>query len=263
MTFIVVPHGGGDVDTRSFEFSYRRLRWLAGLLLLALVLWGGTMSSWAYVAAQAARVPGLARHVGRLERDRERVVLLAQSLARVEQQYAQVRSMLGADRAEGEGGIRLAPVGAAGVAAAVSSEADSTALPNLWPLGARGFVTREHLGRVPGQHPGIDIAVARGSEIRAAGAGVVIAAGENPVYGKFVRIRHASGYETMYGHASALFVRPNQPVAQGQIIGRSGNTGRSTAPHLHFEIRKDGEPIDPRTLVQAPRGRTGGSRPGP
>jgi len=89
--------------------------------------------------------------------------------------------------------------------------------------------------------------------VRAAGSGVVVQAGEDPIYGRFVRIRHADGYESLYGHASQLFVEADARVERHEVIALTGNSGTSTAPHLHFEIWKDGTAIDPRTLVQAPR----------
>lgn len=252
MTFIVVPHGGEDLNTRSFEVSYRKLRRVAVLLLLAALLWVGMAASWFYVAAQAARVPGLVRQVSRLEDDRQRVVQLAEALVRLEEQYEQVRGMLGANQERDTSDLWLPPVGEISTAGENPADSALASLPRTWPLTRRGFITREHLGRVPGQHPGIDIAVAEGSRIHAAGAGIVVEAGEDAVYGKFVRIRHEDGYESMYAHASELFVKPNERVTQHQVIALSGNTGTSTAPHLHFEIRKDGVPIDPRTMVQPP-----------
>ncbi len=90
-----------------------------------------------------------------------------------------------------------------------------------------------------------------GSRILAAGAGTVLEAGDDPVYGRFVRIAHAGGYESVYGHASRLLVAEHQHVTRAQVIALSGSTGVSTAPHLHFEIRKDGRPVDPRGLVAA------------
>lgn len=251
MTFIVVPHGGRDLSTRSFEVSYRRLR-LVGLLLgLAVAAWIGMAVSWVWVAGQAVRVPGLQAEVARLEEQQERVVELADALRRLEAQYAQVRRMLGADRPNDPEGVWLPQPGGAVEAEPVDSVQAS--LPTSWPLIERGFVTREHLGRIPGEHPGIDIAVAEGSYVRAAGAGVVERAGEDPIYGKYVRIRHRDGYQTVYGHASELFVRPEDPVQRHEVIALSGNTGTSTAPHLHFEILKDGAAVDPRTMVEVPR----------
>lgn len=103
MTFIVVPHGGSDLGTRSFEVSYRRLRLAGGLLLAAVVLWLVTLGSWAWIALQAARVPLLKHEIARLQAENARVVQLAQALRRLEARYEQVRQMLGADRPDSTG----------------------------------------------------------------------------------------------------------------------------------------------------------------
>lgn len=107
MTFIVVPHGGRDLSTRSFEVSYRRLRVVGGLLLAGALLWVGMVVSWVWVAAEAARVPGLRREIQLLEADRARVVQLAEALRRLEGQYDQVRQMLGADRPTAPASVAL------------------------------------------------------------------------------------------------------------------------------------------------------------
>src|SRR5947209_8481121 len=80
--------------------------------------------------------------------------------------------------------------------------------------------------------------------------GDLVRAGTDPAYGLFVLMRHSSGYETMYGHASRLLVREGDSVQAGQVIALSGNSGRSTAPHLHFEIRREGKSLDPLTVVK-------------
>lgn len=253
MTFIVVPHGGRDLSTRSFEVSYRRLRIAGALIVAAVVAWLVMAVLWFWMAAQAARVPYLQREIGRLEEQNAQVEELAEALRRLEAQYAQVRTMLGADRPDDPSTVQLPAPGEPGAApGGAPGEGAEATIPASWPLSERGFVTRG-LGKIPGRHPGIDIAVAEGSQVRAAGGGVVTRAGEDPVYGRFLRIQHADGYETVYGHASRLLVRQGQQVARDQVVALSGNTGTSTAPHLHFEILKDGEPIDPRTLVNPPR----------
>ena len=109
MTFIVVPHGGRDLSTRSFEISYRRLRVVGTLLLVALLVWAGMALSWLWVASQAARVPGLERQIGMLEQEQARVVQLADALRRLEAQYQQVRQILGADRPAAADGVYLPP----------------------------------------------------------------------------------------------------------------------------------------------------------
>ncbi|HEX2080012.1 MAG TPA: M23 family metallopeptidase, partial [Longimicrobium sp.] len=75
---------------------------------------------------------------------------------------------------------------------------------------------------------------------------------EDSVYGRFVRIAHPDGYESLYAHASSLLVTARERVPAGSVIALSGSTWVSTAPHLHFEIRKDGRPVDPSTLIHNP-----------
>lgn len=253
MTFIVVPHGGRELATRSFEVSYRRLRLVGIALAVAAIVWVAMAGSWLWVAAQAARVPGLQSEIARLEAERQQVTELARALQRLEERYEQVRRMLGADQLSDPESIWLPPADAEPGEAASPADSIAASLPTSWPLAERGFVTREHLGRIPGDHRGFDIAVAEGSYVRAAGAGVVIAAGEDSIYGRYVRIRHAQGYETLYGHAAEVFVAADERVERNQVIALSGNTGTSTAPHLHFEVWKDGAAIDPRTVLEPPR----------
>lgn len=259
MTFIVVPHGGKDLSTRSFEVSYQRLRVAATLLAVAAVFMLFVTISWFWMAAQAARVPVLQREITHLEGERQRVEQLARVIARMEAQYQQVRVMLGGPAADS---VRAAAAAAAANDTAqvdtTASDADVTGegdpqamLPRAWPLEERGYVTRGALGR--NGHPGIDIAVRGGSRVLASGGGTVLAAGEDPVYGRFVRIGHDDGYESTYGHVSRILVAEQERVHRRQVIALSGNTGRSTAPHLHFEIRKDGSPVDPGALVRNPR----------
>lgn len=94
-------------------------------------------------------------------------------------------------------------------------------------------------------HTGIDLAAPTGTPIHAAAGGVVVSSGWRRGYGNTVIIDHGGGKATLYGHCSSLCVRANQRVNQGQVIARVGSTGNSTGPHLHFEIRIDGRPVDP------------------
>ncbi|HWU50298.1 MAG TPA: M23 family metallopeptidase [Asticcacaulis sp.] len=96
-------------------------------------------------------------------------------------------------------------------------------------------------------HTGIDFAAPIGTPIMAAGDGVVEDAKWWGGYGRWVRLRHNGEWETGYGHMSAIAVKPGQHVTQGQIIGYVGSTGRSTGPHLHFEVWQNGHPIDPKS----------------
>ncbi|MGK7908447.1 MAG: M23 family metallopeptidase [Synechococcus sp.] len=98
-------------------------------------------------------------------------------------------------------------------------------------------------------HQGIDIATPSGTSIQAACDGVVFIAGPVDGYGLYVSIRHGNGLTTGYGHLDRIGVVVNQKVSQGETIGRSGNTGRSTGPHLHFETFVYGEPRNPREFI--------------
>lgn len=102
------------------------------------------------------------------------------------------------------------------------------------------------------QHTGIDFAAPAGSPVRAAGAGTVAFAGERGGYGNLVIIRHPDGTETYYAHQRDLAVRAGQSVVAGETIGTVGSTGRSTGPHLHFELRRDGRPVNPRAALGLP-----------
>jgi len=119
----------------------------------------------------------------------------------------------------------------------------------LWP--ARGALTspfgiRVHpIFRIRRLHTGVDIAAAWGSPVYAAAPGWVIYAGWFGGYGKIVLIDHGGGVSTLYGHLSAILVKPGSQVARGALIGRVGSTGYSTGPHLHFEVRLDGRPVNP------------------
>jgi hypothetical protein len=94
-------------------------------------------------------------------------------------------------------------------------------------------------------HKGIDIACAMGTSIIAASSGKIIFAGQKGAYGNLIIIEHANGYRTLYGHLSSFQVKSGDKVRRGQLIALSGNTGRTTGPHLHFEVSRKGRPTKP------------------
>jgi murein DD-endopeptidase MepM/ murein hydrolase activator NlpD len=102
----------------------------------------------------------------------------------------------------------------------------------------------------PSFHRGMDFAAPQGTEIRPARPGKVVEAGFDRIYGNHVIIDHDGTYQTLYGHMQKFFVRLNQQVTSTTILGVVGSTGYSTGPHLHFEILKDGKPIDPNKLLR-------------
>lgn len=100
-------------------------------------------------------------------------------------------------------------------------------------------------------HAGIDFRAPTGTEIRSTGSGKVVTAGFSGGYGNMVEVDHGLGLSTRYGHMSRVLVSEGDTVEPGQLIGLSGSTGRSTGPHLHYEVRRNGEPIDPMRFLNA------------
>lgn len=100
-----------------------------------------------------------------------------------------------------------------------------------------------------GIHQGVDIAAAPGQPVRASADGVVVQAGAIGGLGQAVYVVHGFGVTTRYGHMSRIEVRPGQRVKRGDVLGRVGNTGRSTGYHLHYEVRVDGDPVNPLAYI--------------
>jgi murein DD-endopeptidase MepM/ murein hydrolase activator NlpD len=113
----------------------------------------------------------------------------------------------------------------------------------IWPVS--GPITSPFGMRWGTLHPGIDIGVPSGTPVHAAASGTVIWCGWMSGYGNLVMIDHHNGLATLYGHQSRIGVGCNEQVSQGQVIGYVGCTGFCTGPHLHFEVRLNGTPVDP------------------
>lgn len=123
-------------------------------------------------------------------------------------------------------------------------------------LPATGIISRRFARGPEGSvHLGVDIAGQSGSPVVASGGGVVIEAGQSDLFGRVLTLDHGDGIETFYGHNQELLVGVGDSVLAGERIALLGSTGRSSAPHLHFEVRVDGDPVDPEQFVAALRAR--------
>jgi murein DD-endopeptidase MepM/ murein hydrolase activator NlpD len=229
----------------------RRAAWtmvvLAGLLVTGLLV----------LSMRSVR---LASTVAELESDLQRVEELARTLEETEAAYQRLTALF-APSAENPGGLWLPPVGPARATGAAGSPErgdageGEIAPPSGWPLAERGFLTQP---LVPGStteagsHPGIDLAVPSGSYVRSIGPGIVLSRGEDELYGLYVVVEHPGGYRSLYAHASVVVVEPGRSVREGEVLGLTGSSGRSTAPHLHLELTRDGEHLDPLTVLVRP-----------
>ncbi len=130
-------------------------------------------------------------------------------------------------------------------AASYASDSAPHTTPSIWP--AAGYVSSPYGLRFNGTefHQGIDIAADMGTPIVATADGVVTAAGWNGGYGNMVDVDHGGGIVTRYGHAFAVAVTVGQQVRRGEVIAYVGSTGRSTGPHVHYEVRVNGAPVNP------------------
>ena len=134
---------------------------------------------------------------------------------------------------------------ASGIAGGASAPSGSFSWPVTGTITSPFGWRSNPFGGSPEFHQGLDIAAPTGTTVSAAAAGTVIMAQWYGGYGNYVLIDHGGGYSTGYGHLSAIYVSTGQAVSRGQAIGAVGSTGQSTGPHLHFEIRIAGKPVDP------------------
>lgn len=130
--------------------------------------------------------------------------------------------------------------------------------PNIWPtqglLFQRFGVRTDDLGSGGAHvHSGIDISSAKGTPVSAAADGTVSETERRGDYGNLIIVDHGQGLSTWYAHLTAIYVKPGQTVKKGNIIGTVGSTGRSTGPHLHFEIRRGDQPVNPMLFLLGPR----------
>lgn len=255
-SFIVAPHGTGTTVTFNLPG-----RLAAVLVVLAVIFIAGL----AFVGVTYTKLALLAFETGRLRAENRDLRLRSRKIDRLEQELARVEQL----RREIE-----AWAGVVSQDTTMAAQAETALMPRVWPRrycyallqayytlkGARlhgmiqpvvGWVSRRFTtgpGGGPG-HPGIDIAASQGTPVRSALDGVVKAARWDDVYGNVIEIEHNDSLSTIYGHNEKILVKEGEYVTRGQVIATVGNTGRSTAPHLHFEVLKNREPVDPEAYV--------------
>ncbi|HET6592269.1 MAG TPA: peptidoglycan DD-metalloendopeptidase family protein [Xanthomonadales bacterium] len=136
----------------------------------------------------------------------------------------------------------------------VNRQLENDLTPSGWPV-RKGWISSRYGERSDPftgervQHKGLDFAGTRGTQVLSVASGVVIRASKHAAYGNMVEIDHGNGYRTRYAHNQELAVKPGDHVTAGQVIALMGSTGRASAPHVHFEVLKNGSIINPSSFV--------------
>jgi murein DD-endopeptidase MepM/ murein hydrolase activator NlpD len=257
-SIIVVPHD--DSNMRTYRFSYALLYTFLLLVVVSVASLVVFVATYGKILRSANRAGGLAKeNVILLERNAQ-VDSLRTELVRMRAMGIQIKKMLGVDLSMEDSLLvaSLSPLVNSPAISTEGAEADRSerqqllkAIPSLWPV--KGYVTREFYttggDKSTQYHPGMDIAAKRNTPIRAAAEGIVTASEWDDAYGHMIAIDHGFGISTLYGHNARNVATVGDRVARGQTIGFVGSTGRSTAPHLHFEVKKDGVHVDPRNYL--------------
>jgi murein DD-endopeptidase MepM/ murein hydrolase activator NlpD len=271
-TLIVVPHA--KARFRKFQVSVRLTKWVLGAFGVLAVVLVGILTHYTWIAVEVAeirrlRVENLAlatkarayeENAGQLQAK----VLQLQNIVNKLGIMAGLEQSLPDPSLGGVGGLTRSETTPPSVdIASTLQNLDQTvgtlsrkstkleqyfseqrevlaSTPSIWPL--RGYLSASFGNRIDpftgmrDFHPGIDISVPRGTRVTSPADGVVVYCGTKGGYGNIIAIDHGYGTVTRYGHLDGFNVRPGQRVKRGDVIGFSGNTGRSTAPHLHYEV---------------------------
>jgi len=237
----------GQVKSRTLPLSLARVIVLGGVALIALAVVFFSVGRWTGDLTSRGRIATLEAEVSDLREENAAVAVVGERLERLEAEYRQLRGVMGGELGASRRDILLPPLSEEDATARRESEEEDDAR-FVWPVVERGFVTRsfgDTTATPLGEHAGVDIAVPAGSYVRTTRGGVVTETGDDAEYGLFVKVAHDDEISSLYAHNSWLFASVGDSVEMGEVIALSGNSGRSTAPHLHLEIEREGLQVDP------------------
>lgn len=278
ISILIVPED--NTEPYSFRLKTKVVKLLyvvAALLLVHIVV--GAIFYWKYARLYSYNQTVIAFNT-RLQEDNKRVVSLADQFYTLEKEYDKVRHLLGVEKeqptqATAEDNRLQRPALVDNILPAVKTDRSAGEIPEkrggylLTPkkskyhdyaenlptlLPVKGILTQDFqrdgwFG--PRRHTGIDIVAKQGTIIRAAGSGTIIFANWTYDLGNLVIINHGNGIFSYYGHNQRILKPEKGYVQKGEPIALLGTSGKSSGPHLHFEIRKDGEPVDPKEYILA------------
>jgi len=260
LSLIVAPHDNANV--RNYKISYTMLYALGVIVALSVLALVVLVIAYSRVAVRAQHAEEMLSRNETLVIRRAEIDSLRTELVRLQTMGIQIKNMMGVDLSAEDSALvaNLSPIAKSPAISGAFETVDATeaqqklllkAIPSMWPV--KGYVTKEFSvtgGEKNEQfHPGMDIAAARNTPVRASAEGVVITSGWDEIYGYLVVIDHGFGITTAYGHNTRNLVNVGDRVSRGQTIAFLGSTGKSTAPHLHFEVKKNGVPVNPRDYL--------------
>jgi hypothetical protein len=234
------------VNTLRFGLPLWVARLLLGVACLGAVVVAASSVLLLTGALRLGRLSLLEHRNRELEAEFAKVKALRQRLVLLEQQCRKMETMLGIEKTPSPVNWDSASADSQGLPVWLKGKVWGTQLsPTLVPVENFAVSRRD-----AGEHEAVDLAAQEGAPVRATADAVVTQRGNDRTYGRFLLLRHGQGYESYYGHLQDWNVASGDSVRAGHTVGWVGSTGKSSAPHLHFEIRKDGARIDPATVLK-------------
>ena len=258
ITFMIIPHGGGKTITRRISYRVVTLILILFISLITVIFLFLFYMGDLYI--KALRVDALERRNRELEKEHAKLALMEQKLAEMERMGEHLRTMLGIDKAppplsiselrnlEPQLGSKSSDLNFSDdnypftedVASFLEEQKrEERNIPSGLPL--EGWISR----KFSSDHPAVDIVAPLLTPIMATADGICTFSGWDDIWGNYVEISHSKDIKTMYAHNSRNRIEKGERVRKGDIIGFLGSTGRSTGPHLHYEVTVRGKKVDP------------------
>jgi murein DD-endopeptidase MepM/ murein hydrolase activator NlpD len=236
ISIVVTPTS--SQNARHFFFTNNQLKLiLVGLIFLgAIIVWAAI--SYARVSYKALEAVALKRRNQEIEKEFAKILEIKKQLELAESETQKIKIMLGVEKTPLAVQPNLNNLNQ-NATPPEDSAAQSENIPSILPT--MGQISK----KFGADHEGVDIAAPLFAPVLAAAGGSVKAAGWDSVYGNYVIIEHSKNYTTFYGHLNSVAPKQGQTVSGGKIIGTVGSSGKSTSPHLHYEVRFQGKAIDP------------------
>ena len=237
--YSIVISSTDSANSRSYFISKRWLKIFFSVCAVVLIILGYTFINYSRVYYGAIESAILKRRNAEIEREFAKLQEIKDNLERTEMTNRKIKNMLGIEKAPAEVEPVIDDVPPDHSEEIDISVYDEENIPSLLPT--RGRISRKFsVG-----HNGADIAAPRFSPVVTAASGTVEDAGWDSVFGNYVIVKHNANYSTFYGHLNSIGVTKNEKVTSGKVVGTVGSTGKSTSPHLHYEVRFQQESVDP------------------